>query len=511
MSDNKNKKTVFGSKFKYGASAIVFTLVFIVFIIILNVALSVIEDKTGSLTFDVTNGEIFSVSDKSVTALSDIDKKVQIIFCQPEDKIVSDEYLNYAKILSDNYANRFDNVEVTYKDLVSNPSYFVQFKSSGLDVVTGDSVIIYCENTKLYKIINARQMTVSRYDEYGNAVPYIFTGEDKITTAILSVARNDTAAYRAGIISGHGEDTNHNIVHFLEQYGYEVTNPLDLKTTSQLALSDYDLLIINNPQSDYYGDESPAINETMKLTQFVQKDFGSVMIFMNPYTGGSTPNFDEFLDIFGVAVEKTPISDYKEGNRSGLAADASFFGSYSKFTPDIDGMDYGYDIHKPVSESGSGLRPLFSASCFISVKENKVKNLRVYPIVLTSEDGTVFVDENTDRENPGSVPVITVSEYSKLIAGDDEYTSHVILCGSTGFIDQLGNNAVANTDLFRCMLVATGNDTIVTDIDYKFFDDHSIMVDEKTVNESIWKLAVLVPAIISVLGIAVFVMRKYFL
>lgn len=509
--DNKNKKPLLAGKFKYGASAIVFTFVFIAFIIALNVALSVVENNTGILTFDVTNSEMFSVSDDSVKALSGIDKEIEIIFCQPKDKIMADVELNYVKTLADDYANKFDNVTVMYKDLVSNPSYFTAFQKSGLDTVTLDSVIVNCKNTGLYKINNARYMTMKTQDDYGNVIPFVFTGEDKITTAILSVARDDESSFRAGIISGHGENIDHNIVHFLEEYGYEVVSPLDLKTTSSEELAKFNLLIINNPQSDYFGSESPAINETMKLTQYVQEDFGNIMIFMDPYTNADMPNFDEFLDVFGVAVERTPILDNKEGNRTGLAGDASFFGTYSAFSPDVDGMDYGYDIHKPISESGSGLRPRFAAACRITLTGNGGKNLSVYPIVHTSKDGTVYVDESTGKGKPGSVPVITVSKYSRLDPNVGTRKGNVILCGSTGFIDELGNSAVANTDLFRCLLVDTGNDTIVTDIDYKFFDDNSIIVDRETANFKMLLLAVFVPVLIAVAGIAIYVVRKYYL
>ena len=77
--DNKNKKLFLAGKFKYGASAVVFTVVFIVFIITLNFALSVIENNTGSLTLDVTNNEMFSVSKESEKALLGVDKEIEII------------------------------------------------------------------------------------------------------------------------------------------------------------------------------------------------------------------------------------------------------------------------------------------------------------------------------------------------------------------------------------------------------------------------------------------------
>ena len=234
--------------------------------------------------------------------------------------------------------------------------------------------------------------------------------------------------------------------------------------------------------------------------------------FLTPYAEGEfTVNCidlrDEFFEGFGVSVVRTHVTDTKPGNRSGAAGDTGFFGTYAPFNPkDEDGIDYGYEVHQVMSTSNSGLRPMFDASCLIRISPNLVNNLRTYPVIITSED-TTYVDESM-KGKPGSVPVISVATYTRLINGETP-SAKVFICGSTGFIDALGNNAVANTELFRCMLAATGNDTIIVNIEDKEFQDTTIIVDEGTVNLIVRYLVILLPAFVAVVGVVIYFVRKY--
>ena len=62
----KNKKNFFSSrKFKYGTAATVFTVFFIAVVILLNAIVSAVDSKY-SLYFDLTDDQIFSISDETV-------------------------------------------------------------------------------------------------------------------------------------------------------------------------------------------------------------------------------------------------------------------------------------------------------------------------------------------------------------------------------------------------------------------------------------------------------------
>ena len=54
------KKLVSSRRFKYGSSAVAFTAIFIVFVLLINVLVSVIASKTGGLYIDMTSKKIRS-------------------------------------------------------------------------------------------------------------------------------------------------------------------------------------------------------------------------------------------------------------------------------------------------------------------------------------------------------------------------------------------------------------------------------------------------------------------
>ena len=78
-----SNKKFSSKKLKYGTSAVIFTVVFVVFIILVNVLLSYVDRTSGGLYVDMTSKQLYGVSQQSVEALSTVEKPVEIIFCAP--------------------------------------------------------------------------------------------------------------------------------------------------------------------------------------------------------------------------------------------------------------------------------------------------------------------------------------------------------------------------------------------------------------------------------------------
>lgn len=91
MTENKNQKKVkfkiSSRKLKYGSSAVVFTSVFVAFVILLNVIVSFVDARVGGIYVDMTSKKLYGVSDASVNALKDVNAPIEIIFCMPKDKL----------------------------------------------------------------------------------------------------------------------------------------------------------------------------------------------------------------------------------------------------------------------------------------------------------------------------------------------------------------------------------------------------------------------------------------
>lgn len=533
--NNNTKKRFSSRKFKYGTSAVIFTVIFIVFILLVNLLLSFVDGISGGLYVDLTSKSLYGVSSASLDALQDVDKAVEIIFCQPKDKIVDEDVLNPVAKLAESYEKNFENITVIYKDRLSDVAYFNEFKKTSEDVIDSYSVIVNCPGTGLSKIYSWSNMYKYNTEGY----PFAFDGENKLTSAILSVARSDDNMLSAGLVTGHGEDTGHALQHFLEDYGYTVSL-VDLKTTESEELSKFDVLVVAKPVVDFIGmKESPSseslaqeiaadaaqaeaeteentetsqspvpeaksVNEIEKLRDYVTEDFGNLFMFFDPNYANMPELFSLVEEGFGVRMSNLyPVIDYGTilSTTSYSSEDWRFLGSYS-----TDTASAGYKMHKGISTAGTGSLPAFGLSCLMDIPKSSIGSMEISPVVVASDDAVVMVGGEM-AEVPG-VPLVTLSRYTKLV-DEHEVSGNAIVCASGAFLSELDNPALANADLFKQMLVYTGNDSIVSDIEFKVLDESSIEVTAQTSKDMMRKLGIVIPLIIAVIGVAVFVKRKY--
>ncbi len=499
-------KTVFSSKkLKYGGSAVLFSAVFVLFVILINVVISLIASRTGGLYADLTTKQLYTVGEISEEALKDINQNVDIIFCRTRDEIADNDYLNPVLMLAEQYEKKFANVNVVFESRINNPEYFSKFNSRDID---DNSVIVYCEETGLNKVYCGFGYSDSSFisDFYISSdenVFFAFNGEKKLTSAIRSVARKDNEALKAGLVMGHGENVPHNLNHILENYGYEVSEVL-LKEISQEELAKYSLLIVYDPIYDfivneYSGDSSTegVINEIEKLSDYVMDDFGNVMFFFDPYSGYDRTKLFELIESrFGVTVnDKFYTTDVTTYNFP------SFLGTY-----DPDTSSDGYAIHSPISKNNKDYLPAFGVSCYMETV-SKNDNFSVSPIIITSDKAKVYVGENNFQYIP-DVPLMTVSTYSKLI-NEKEKTARVFVCGSTGFVNELTNASFSNEELFKQCVVSMGNEDIIMDIDFKVLDDTAISVTNSVKKDMRNILVIAIPSAIALVGVVVYIKRKY--
>lgn len=516
---NNNKKS---AKFKYGSSAIIFTVVFVAFVILINVLLSFIDSRTGGLYVDMTSKRLYEVSEASVNALEGVDKPIEIIFCQPKDKIADVDLLNPVRMLAESYENTFDNVSVIYKDKLSDVAYFNKFIKTSDDEINSYSIVVNCPSTGLSKIYGWENMY--KYNTEG--MPFAFDGENKFTSAFLSVARNDDNMLRAGLVTGHGEDTGHSVQHFLEDYGYEVSL-VDLKTTDKQELAKYNVLLVCNPVVDFIGigeaqsqteiaqesgevltersiPEQKNVNEIEKLRDYVTESFGNLFFFLDPNYANMPELFSLIEEGFGVRVSNLyPVVDYGTilGTSSYSSEDWRFLGSYSS-----ENSGSGYNMHKAISTMGAANGPAFGISCLMDIPKTNIGAMEISPIVVTGKDAVVMTGSET-LAAPG-YPLMTLSKYAKLV-DDKERCGNAVICASSAFLYELDSPALANADLFKHILAATGNDSIVADIEFKVLDESSIEVTSAVAEGMMKKLGIVVPVIIAVLGVAMFIKRKY--
>lgn len=498
------KKLSSSKKFRYGSSAVIFTAVFVIFVLLVNVVMSVLNDKTGGLYADMTGKQLYTVSDESKKALEDVTQPIEIIFASPKDIVEGSDSLNSVKMLCEGYASLFDNITVSYKDVLSEVAYFNNFKSTSADVINSASLIVYCPSTGLFKKFSLSDnppYTMSDMYKYSSETgrQFAFDGENKLTGAFLSVTGNNGISLKAGFTSGHNEEINDSLKVFLEDSGYEVEN-VDLKKKSSKELEAYDLLIICEPRNDFSGRGDGGVNEIELLRDYVTQDFGNVMFFTG-YSGTQLPElYALFEESFGVKVDNNSVIVETSKNAIAQTGGLGFFGSYSTETG-----SYGYKVHKSFSEGQTRSYPVFENCSLLKIATESDDNIDVSPIIVTSEGAKSFDGKNTTALK--NQPLMTLTRYTKLVDGE-EHNANVIVCSSSSFPYYLQTPAYSNSDIMSSVLSQFSGKAAVR-IDFKVLDETAITVT-KQMNDSVTvKLAVVVPAVIVLLGAVVFVKRKY--
>ena len=507
MNDNKNvdKKLSLSKKVRYGSSAIVFTTVFVVFILLLNVVISVIDDKTGGLYIDMTNQQIYTVGEQSKKALENVTQPIEIIFASPKDIVEGADSLNSVKMLCESYASLYENITVSYRDVLSEVAYFNQFKTTSADEITSTSLVIYCPSTGLSKIFSLADnpsYIMSDMYKYSSETyrHFAFDGENKLTNAFLTVTANSSSTLKAGFISGHNEQINDVLKVFLEDNGFTV-DTVELRKTSSTELSQYDLLIVCEPRNDFSGRSGGAVNEIELLRDYVIESFGNIMFF----TGYSGTELDELYSLieenFGVKVNNA--SGVIESSENAIAGTGGtgFFGSYS-----TDTTTNGYKIHKSFSQGQTRSDPRFENCSSLEIVFKNDPYFDVSPIIVTSGKAVSF-DGKTAKSHAVQ-PLMTLSRYTKLIDGV-ERKADVIVCSSSSFLNYLNIPAYSNSDILRSAISQMSDGISAASIDFKLIDEYAITVTKETSDNMTRRLAVICPVIIAVIGIVVFIKRKY--
>jgi len=497
------EKLMSSRKFRYGSSAVVFTVVFVVLVLLVNALLSVIDSKTGGLYFDLTSEKLFSVTDASRQALEDVTLPVEIIFCREADIIASSDYASPIKRLAESYEKEFSNITVSFHDIVSDPTFFNKFKKSSTDTISDSSVIVYCPTTGISDVYTLESMY--KFSTSGNL--FAFDGENKLTTGILRTARPQTL--KAGFTKGHGEAGGNNLMYVLAEQGYE-TSSIDLKTITPAELSSYNVIVICDPKNDFTGvseEKEGNVNEIALLNSYLTNNFGNLMVFLNPETE-TLPELHGFLsDEWGISYESGTL--LRESKANTVSADGlALLASYS----DEKGSA-GYILHSSFSKNGTSARALFDYAMPLT-KTFDSKGYRTVSTVAKTSDDCVGV-RSTVLERRPSCPVMLISDYSRTIDGTAKH-AYVLVSGSSYFLNYLptsiayaGASQYGNNDLVKGALRLMGNTNIAANIDFKVLDESDISVTRADVDRLTRRLGIIFPVIIAVIGVAVFIKRKY--
>lgn len=496
-----NIKNYFGSrKFRYGSVAVVFTVIFVAFVLILNLILT-LAGREYSLYADLTKEEFYTVSDASKEQLKDIKQPVEIVFFQKREAIgepSGGNPLGYVKYLAEEYAKSFNFVKVKYVDMLGSPALANSYKSSTNDNIKTTSVVINCPSTAKKKIVQVNGFFTFKDD----STVYGFNGERRITSCILQVA--DTDKSKAYFTTGHNEYLSGTILNMLLEQGYEV-DAIDLST--QNIPADTDLIIINQPSKDFAGmnaENEGAANEIEKIKNFIQKDFGDVILTLPAVRAdgtGTTPDLPELRELmeenFGITYTSASVIADTTANsvdKEGLMLVAKPAGETTSFE---------YQMHKSVTEKNIKIIAPYCLPLEIIGNPDKF----TAPVLVSSETSVMQGADSTVAVNAPNTPLVAVSSKIAYDENQNEKRGSLLVASSLIF-EFVSNDSYGNADFFYGVLKTFGNSSVSLDIPAKPFRDDYLDITKKDATSTSVLITVTLPLIMLIVGVFVWVRRK---
>ena len=282
-------------KFKYGTLATVFTIIFIIAIVLVNVLLGYMTDRFV-WEFDMTKEHLFEISEDTKEVIDDMTRNVTITVLADEtvfrdaDQMLSNIY----EILQRYEALGGGKIKVRYVNPNMNPKIFEQYNELG-DL--GNNFLIIESDLRM-KSLSPNSLYNIRVDD--NDISY-FVGlraEQTITSALLFVTQDsvNTACW----LRGHGEDYSKiQMDTILKKMNYD--SQVIILAQDEIP-EECTLLLISSPQTDY----SPE--EIEKLDAFLKRG-GDAIVALSPETSVALTNLTSFFEEWGVHYRSEFILD----------------------------------------------------------------------------------------------------------------------------------------------------------------------------------------------------------
>ena len=273
-----------GKVFRSGVYSTAILAAAIVLAVLLNLLVGALPKKYTE--FDLSEAKMYTLGDSSKKLVQSLDQDVTVYYlCETgsEDAILT-------KLL-DHYADESSHFRWEQKDPAIYPTFAAQYGAS--DVSTGSLIVVSGENNVVLDAADLYEYDYSDYYTTGSA-NVTFGGEKQITSAIYKLtAAEETYAYYT---TNHGEQAlTSSLTEALEAQN-TTAQPLDLLTST--IPDDCDLLIINDPTSDFASDG--LVDEISQLQTYLENG-GRVLLTTNGYD--ETPNLDAVMAQFGLARE----------------------------------------------------------------------------------------------------------------------------------------------------------------------------------------------------------------
>lgn len=475
-------------KLKYGGFATLFTVIFLVAVIIINVIATALVDRYP-LTLDLTSAGAYELSEDTTGYIKGLDKQITIDVMTDKQSLRSaGPYFVQADEIINQYAKLNSNITVNYIDIVKNPAYASKYPNQ--DVSQYD-IVISCGPDRIRVVSIADMFNTSTSS--GNLTITSSKAEKVMTSAIMGVSSDEN--YKVAVMTGHEELSSTGFQSLLSENVYDIST-LNLATDE--IPDDINLLLIVAPMRDYSEDELKKIDRYLDNNGKFGKN---VMYVADTSQPESLPNLDAFLAEWGIKVN--PGAVYETNG-------AKVFNYQRYFVV----ADYAEEEYSKDFKSANRLIALPSSRP-LEVLFETGNNRRTTTLLQFSETaGVAPADAGKDFDYNANVaghtiPGVVLST-QKTYDGTTQQNSNVIVAGSTSFIssDLISSTSVANGEYLINLLNTLTERKNVVDIVSKELGGTSLSMTQNQTTTLAVTFVAIVPLIVLITGVVVWLRRR---
>lgn len=514
-----NKKTAVkdNRRYKYGSLSIVFTVVFIAFVLVLNLFFSSLSLK-GDLTVDLTQEEFTRVGDETKTLLSALGKDldITITFMMARDKFEKEisgnskngiNLLTVIRDLAENYARTFDGsgelgtVRVEYKELDTDPTFEQKVLEETTTRLSTSSVIVAGKHH--YRVLDFTSFLTMNEE----GALHSFNGEYRLTSAILQSSITDAQVVTFTYGNGEGDiteageitaaDSAYGIKSLLETAGFEIK-------TANLETDDIDprteILITYDPEVDL------TVTELKKINTYLDAH-NSYIVFVDAATPELKNLQDTLADNWGINYNtKYRVTDNTH-SLGGVTSNVN--AKYAEIASETKANSAAYQICKTASDVMGVISTSMPESVELVLSDNH-KGATVETI-LTSYDTAKSENNGTVGSEGKEMPLMLLSTtWDYADNGVTEY-SYVMLVGSTEFAEtvELNTGAYGNKRMLLSAARVFGANRVAPDIDSVEFISSALTIETGTARTLTWLICTILPGAVLIMGIVMFFRRRH--
>ncbi len=378
-----------------------YSLIMAAVVIVLFFAINLLFDE-WTVSFDLTENRIFSLSPQSYTVMDSLDHEVTIYGLYETGSVnkLIDEILH-------RYSSASGKIRIEYIDPVRNPDFVNQFEYQG-NAPSRNSLIISGEDS--FKILSEADlfeigMDVQRLQQVQSLVV-----ERRVTGALLAVNGGNEQTIAA--LQGHGEASlPPMLIKILELENYKLQE-LDLRSEIDIPVN-VNILIMNLPERDLLPVEAEAV------AVFLEEG-GRALFLVGPIFTG-TPNLNGLLSAFGIELTNLLITEN----------DARYYAQIPLFLlPRLK--------HHEILESlvSADMRVVVPYAQYFKIHKLNDPDLHIEPLLETSEKARLRDEDLTSPNGPFTVAAAVLLNTEDSL----EKGSRIIVVGS---------GAVSDPDIIR--------------------------------------------------------------